>query len=1616
VVGVGAAVKWLGLVLLAIAGAAFAAAVGSGSPLSSLLTTSGTTTDVTTTTTTTAGSPPGAPVLVSATAGAGGVTLAWNRPADSGSSPVTIYYIYRGTASGQEKWLASVQNLTSYTDASTIKGFAYVYEVTALNAMGEGPRSNERAVAATGPVQPALFDPYQRYPSPTTLEAAAIGDVTGDGRADVVATSSYTGDSFNDFHLFVYAQNTDGTLAPPLSYATAGTYSTRAESVTVGDITGDGRKDVVVAIQGVGLQLFPQTETGTLGAPTAISATDSLRVRVGDFNGDAKPDLASIGWGTDTVSVFLNNSNGGLSPPVTYSAPHDGFDDLEVADVTNDKRDDIVVMSGQGLVPNVSVLPQLATGGFGPTSSYSIGGNALTSGIGVGDVNGDGRTDVVATDTFDHKLVVFPQTSLGPLGPPLFYPLNAGFGPVDVADFDGDRRQDVVTLPSSGWASILRQQGNGTLSAEEIYNAPLGGNHNPHGLAVGDVTGDGVPDVVAAGWGTGLIVLPNASPPPGAAAPGAPTLSVQAGKASATLTWAPPASNGGARITGYRIYRGTTSGGETLVGAAARTDTTFTDVELTAGTTYYYEVAAVNGVGEGGASNEASATPTAATIPDTPVLTEANEGYNEVFLDWNVPASNGGAAISSYRIYRGTAAGAETLYATVPGWSTLYPDENVVGGTTYYYKVSAVNAVGESALSNELSATPLPPEVPERPTLLTAAGDYSRVHLQWQANWDGGSRITGYKVYRGTVSGGETLLIKLGSTVNSLDDASGVNGTTYYYTVTALNSAGESVFSNELSATPLTPHVPDPPTLTSATGDYSKVRLAWQPGFSGGPAITGYKVYRGTASGGETLLATVGTSAFYTDTSGVNGTKYFYEVKAVNSVGDSAFSNELSATPIAPSPPTAPHLRQATAGYSSVTLNWDQPTSDGGAAISAYRVYRGTASGTETLLTTVGNVTTYTDTSGVNGTFYYYKVSALNSNGESALSNELSAVPVRRLFDPYQAYPVGSWPEAVAVGDVTGDGRNDIVLTTTYYFDPTNDYHVFVFAQRADGTLAAPVSYAAGGSPVSVAIGDITGDGRADVVVGLDGFGVQVFPQTSAGTLGAPTLAGYSDTRLIRLGQLNGDGRLDVASVGRSSVAVFYNDGQGALKPPSTYPVAAGDLETGDVTGDGRDDLVALGNNNVYVWPQLTGGLGPAAATYPTGANLWGAHGLGVGDVTGDGRSDVVVSYGGNWPNSFVAVLAQNQYLELDPPIAYATLDIPEPIDTGDFDLDGRTDVGLLHGGFNTAGVHRQQGNGTLFPEERYGIPYASHYSLHGVAVGDVTGDGTPDLVAASYLDGLVVLRNTTTPTNAPGTPVLTAAIADKTAINMTWTPPRAAGGSASGYRVYRGTASGGETLLATLGTATSFADNTAAPGKTYWYQVSAVNSRGESARSTERSATIPNPDAIAPTAPTSLKLVVAGTNQLALDWAPSSDNLGVTGYRVYRNNVLVATATTTQYLDAGLAAATNYSYNVRAIDAAGNASAASSNLTAKTASQSTSNKGTLAGAVFDAAGKPLANAVVTVGSKTAKTNASGAWQFTNLAPGTYSVGVGLTGYKSQTLSVAAVAGKTVLTAVTLTT
>jgi len=187
--------------------------------------------------------------------------------------------------------------------------------------------------------------------------------------------------------------------------------------------------------------------------------------------------------------------------------------------------------------------------------------------------------------------------------------------------------------------------------------------------------------------------------------PSAPqNLQATVGNAQVSLSWSAPSSNGGTTITGYKVFRGTSSGGESYL--ITVTGLSYTNTGLTNGQTYYYQVCAVSAVGDGPNSNEVSATPFLSnTVPTAPQNLVAVAGDRLTNLSWQVPMSDGGSPITNYRIYRGTSSGNEVLLIQI-GNTLSYTDSSLTNGIEYYYEVSAVNVIGEGAKSNEESAIP----------------------------------------------------------------------------------------------------------------------------------------------------------------------------------------------------------------------------------------------------------------------------------------------------------------------------------------------------------------------------------------------------------------------------------------------------------------------------------------------------------------------------------------------------------------------------------------------------------------------------------------------------------------------------------------------------------------------------------------------------------------------------------------------------------------------------------------------------------------------------------------------------------------------------------------------
>lgn len=213
-----------------------------------------------------------------------------------------------------------------------------------------------------------------------------------------------------------------------------------------------------------------------------------------------------------------------------------------------------------------------------------------------------------------------------------------------------------------------------------------------------------------------------------------------------------------------------------------------TDLGVTNNTAYYYVVRAVNAVGEGAASTEATATP----IPPPPAPTGlvATAGNAQVALTWNPSAT-----AASYNVYRGTVAGGPyTLVLNV--LVTNYTNTGLTNTTTYYFVVRAVNGSGEGAASGEASATPIPP--PPAPTGLAATPGDSQVGLTWNA----AATAASYNVYRGTGAGGPYGFVTNVAATNYTNTGL-ANGTTYYFVVRGVNGSGEGAASNEAVGMPV---------------------------------------------------------------------------------------------------------------------------------------------------------------------------------------------------------------------------------------------------------------------------------------------------------------------------------------------------------------------------------------------------------------------------------------------------------------------------------------------------------------------------------------------------------------------------------------------------------------------------------------------------------------------------------------------------------------------------------------------------------------------------------------------------------------------------------------------
>ena len=525
-----------------------------------------------------------------------------------------------------------------------------------------------------------------------------------------------------------------------------------------------------------------------------------------------------------------------------------------------------------------------------------------------------------------------------------------------------------------------------------------------------------------------------------------------------TLKW--NAVTGAAK---YEVYRARSKDGTySLMSTQSATGYTNTS-DLTNGTTYYYKVRALDANGTAGAWSSVVSVTYKQTLP-APTVTGGNDAQGRPTLTWKAVT---GAA--KYEVYRARSKDGDYIkYSTVTG--TSYTNTSYIeSGSTYYYKVRALDANGTAgAWSSIVSVTYK--QTLSAPTVTGGNDSQGRPTLTWKV-------VTGaakYEVYRARSLNGDYIKYATVTGTSYTNTSYIENGNTYYYKVRALKSDGTAGAWSSIVAVTYKQTL-SAPAVTGGNDSQGRPTLKWN-------ALSGaakYEVYRARSLNGDYIKYSTVTGTSYTNTSYIeNGNTYYYKVRALKSDGTAgAWSSVVSVT--YKQTLSAPAVTGGNDAQGRPTLKWNAVT---GAA--KYEVYRARSKdGTYTKYSTTTG-TAYTNSSYLtSGATYYYKVRALDANGNAGPYSAVVSVTCRlKLTAPSvtggndaQGRPTLKWNavsgaakyEVYRARSMNGDYVKYSTVTGTSYTNTSylangTTYYYKVRALGSDG------SYGPYSTPVSV--------------------------------------------------------------------------------------------------------------------------------------------------------------------------------------------------------------------------------------------------------------------------------------------------------------------------------------------------------------------------------------------------------------------------------------------------------------------------------------------------------------------------------------------------------------------
>jgi titin len=992
------------------------------------------------------------------------------------------------------------------------------------------------------------------------------------------------------------------------------------------------------------------------------------------------------------------------------------------------------------------------------------------------------------------------------------------------------------------------------------------------------------------------------------------------------LAWADQSNN----EAGFKIERKLTSAPVFAeIATVGPNVTSYSNTGLSANTSYAYRLSAYNASGNSGYSNTASAT-TLVSPPAAPsALTAAAVSSSQINLAWTDNASNE----DGFKLER-QAAG-DTIFTEIASLSanvTSYSNTGLNANTIYSYRVRAHRSGNSfSDYSNVASDTTLL-NLPAAPSGLTAAAvSTSRINLAWTDNSD---NEDGFKIERKTNAGGTYAEIAVaGAGASAFSDTGLAANTWYFYRVQAFNASGNSPYSNEASDTTLA-ITPTPPNNLAATAvSTTQIDLSWADNSNN---EDGFKIERKTGVNGtyaEIANVGAGVTAFSNSGLGVS-TRYFYRVRAFNSGGHSAYSNDADRFTLMNAPA---NLSAAAVSSSRINLTWSETVFNE----TGFEVERKTLGGTYAkIATTAKNATNYSDLGLSASTEYFYRVRAVNAANVSAYTNEASdttpaEVPVIPAAPSSLAATVvsnvqinlawtdhasnedgfkielsetagGPFTEIATVGANVTNYSNTNVQANTQYFHRVRAFNAAGNSAYSNEAGALTLMNA----PTNLAAAAVNTDQInltwSESVITETGFEVQR-KTGAAGTYAtiataAKDATGYSDVGL----SLGTEYFYRVRAVNAANVSAYTNEaGATTLTSPPLIPIPPENLVATAVSKSTIDLSWADKSNNEdgFKIERKTGANGTYAQIASVGAGVtsFSNANLGVGtryyyrvrafNTNGNsaysGEANAITLMNG--PANLAATAVSSSQIDLIWTETVAN-------ETG-FEIERKTGAGGAYAKIATAAQ-----NATSYSD--LGLSASTEYFYRVRAV------------TAANVSGYTNEAGDTTLAGIPPAPEALAATAASTAqIDLSWADKS---NNEDGFKIERKTGVAGTYAeIATVGAGVTTFSNTGLGVNTrYFYRVWAFNALGNSGYSNEADRfTLMN-------GPANLAATAVSSSRIDLTWAETV--LNETGFEVERKTgaggtyakIATVAKNATSYSDLGLSANTGYFYRVRAVSA----------------------------------------------------------------------------------------------------